>query len=138
VVPRPRRRPAHQESIQQGPGGFGGDGQAWRQARHHLTEAIPPHGQRFDYVHILLDCVPPQRRADLIRHHLASTIRPGTGWLLVSDYAAATAVGVPAAARTRQSLGFACGGQTSGGERPGPAPGPGRVDRRSAVAAADR
>jgi hypothetical protein len=67
--------------------------------------------------------VPPQRRADLVRHHLASTIRPGTGRLLVSEYAA-TAAGGPAAARTLQSLGFACGGQTSGGERPGRAPVP--------------
>ena len=170
--------------------GFGGGGQAWRQARHHITEAItaagtfldagcangllmesvatwcaerglavepygidlapglvdlarrrlphwadriwlgnaidwiPPHGQRFEYVHILLDCVPPQRHADLIRHHLASTVRPGTGRLLVSDYTAATAAGIPPAARTLQSLGFACGGQTSGGERPGRAPVP--------------
>ena len=170
--------------------GFGGDGQVWRQARHHIIEAItadgtfldvgcangllmesvatwcaerglavepygidlapglvdlarrrlphwadriwlgnaidwiPPHGQRFDYVHILLDCVPRQRRADLIRHHLASTIRPGTGRLLVSHYAASTAAGLPAAARTLQSLGFACGGQTSGGERPGRPPVP--------------
>ena len=28
-------------------------------------------GMRFDYVHILLDCVPRARRADLVRHHLA-------------------------------------------------------------------
>jgi 2-polyprenyl-3-methyl-5-hydroxy-6-metoxy-1,4-benzoquinol methylase len=170
--------------------GFGGGGQAWRQARHHITEAIttdgtfldvgcangllmesvatwcaerglavepygidlapglvdlarrrlphwadriwlgnaidwiPSHGQRFDYVHILLDCVPPRRRADLVRHHLASTTRPGTGRLLVSDYAAATAAGSPGAARTLQSLGFACGGQTSGGERHGRPPVP--------------
>jgi 2-polyprenyl-3-methyl-5-hydroxy-6-metoxy-1,4-benzoquinol methylase len=170
--------------------GFGGGERAWRQARHHITEAItadgtfldvgcangllmesiaawcaerglavepygidlapglvelarrrlphwaeriwlgnaidwvPPHGQRFDYVHILLDCVPRQRRADLIRHHLASTIRPGSGRLLVSDYAAATAAGSPAAARTLHSLGFACDGQTSGGERPGRPPVP--------------
>jgi hypothetical protein len=170
--------------------GFGGDERAWRQARHHITEAIttdgtfldvgcangllmesiaawcaergltvepygidlapglvdlarrrlphwaeriwlgnaidwvPPHGQRFDYVHILLDCVPPHRRADLIGHHLASTIRPGTGRLLVSDYAATTAASSPAAAQTLQSLGFAHGGQTSGGERPGRPPVP--------------
>jgi hypothetical protein len=77
---------------------------------------IPPDGQRFDYVQ-------PQRRADLVRHHLASTIRPGTGRLLVSEYAA-TAAGGPTAAWTLQSLGFACGGQTSGGERPGRPPVP--------------
>jgi 2-polyprenyl-3-methyl-5-hydroxy-6-metoxy-1,4-benzoquinol methylase len=166
--------------------GFGGDEKAWRQARHHLTEAItadgtfldvgcangllmesiaawcaerglaaepygidlapglvelarrrlprwaepiwlgnaidwmPPHGLRFDYVHILLDCVPPPRRADLVRHHLASTVRPGTGRLLVSNYAAFPSAGSPAAAQMLRSLGFACDGQTSGGERPGP------------------
>jgi 2-polyprenyl-3-methyl-5-hydroxy-6-metoxy-1,4-benzoquinol methylase len=165
--------------------GFAGDEQAWRQGRHHITEAIradgtfldvgcangllmesvaawcaerglavepygidlapglvdrarrrlphwadriwlgnaidwiPPHGQRFDYVHVLLDCVPPWRRADLIRHHLTGTVRPGTGRLLVSDYAAARSIGHPGAAQTVQSLGFTCHGQTSGGERPG-------------------
>ena len=165
--------------------GFGGSDHAWRQARHHVTEAIrtdgtfldagcangllmesvaawcaergltiepygidlapglvelarrrlphwadriwqgnaidwaPPHGQRFDYVHILLDCVPPQRRTDLIRHHLAHTIRPGTGRLLVSNYGPDPSIGSPTAAQTLQSLGFACNGQTNGGKRPG-------------------
>jgi hypothetical protein len=165
--------------------GFGGGEQAWRQARHHITEAIPtdgafldvgcangllmesvtawcaerglivdpygldlapglvelarrrlphwadqiwqgnaidwipPHGQRFGYVHLLLDCVPPQRRADLIRHHLARTVQPGTGRLLVSNYGAAPAIGSPTAAQTLQSLGFPCHGQTSGGTHPG-------------------
>jgi hypothetical protein len=69
----------------------------------------PPHGQRFDYVHILLDCVPRARRAELIRHHLTHTVRPGTGRLLVSDYAADPAAGhlprprgsTPARARSR-------------------------------------
>jgi hypothetical protein len=32
--------------------------------------------------------VPRARRAILVRHHLARTVRPGTGRLLVSDYAA--------------------------------------------------
>ena len=36
----------------------------------------PPGGMRFDYVHILLDCVPRARRADLVRYHLAQTVRP--------------------------------------------------------------
>jgi 2-polyprenyl-3-methyl-5-hydroxy-6-metoxy-1,4-benzoquinol methylase len=164
--------------------GFGGGEQAWRDARHHITEAIdadgtfldvgcangllmesvtawcaeraltiepygvdlapglvelarqrlprwagriwvgnaidwlPPHGQRFDYVHVLLECVPSQRRADLIRHHLATTVRPGAGRLLVSKYAADTA-GSPTAAQELRSLGFGCSGQTSGEKRPG-------------------
>ena len=85
---------------------------------------MPPDGQRFDYVHILLDCVPPQRRADLVRHHLADTVRPGTGRLLVSNYAAATAAGGPGVAQALRLLGLACDGQTSGGERPGRPPVP--------------
>jgi SAM-dependent methyltransferase len=82
----------------------------------------PPGGQRFDYVHVLLDCVPRGRRTDLVRHHLAHTVRPGTGRLLVSDYAADPASEHPAASETLRSLGFRCAGQTSGGDRPGRAP----------------
>jgi 2-polyprenyl-3-methyl-5-hydroxy-6-metoxy-1,4-benzoquinol methylase len=82
----------------------------------------PPRGQSFDYVHILLDCVPRARRADLIRHHLAHTVRPGTGRLLVSDYAADPAAGHPAAPETVTALGFRCAGRTSGGDRPGRVP----------------
>jgi 2-polyprenyl-3-methyl-5-hydroxy-6-metoxy-1,4-benzoquinol methylase len=78
----------------------------------------PPGGRRFDYVHVLLDCVPRPRRADLVRHHLAHTVRPGTGRLLVSDYAADPATGHPAAPDTLRDLGFRCAGQTSGGDRP--------------------
>ena len=84
----------------------------------------PPGGMLFDYVHILLDCVPRARRADLVRHHLASTVRPGTGRLLVSDYAVDAATGHPPAAETLRSLGFRCAGQTSGGDRPGRPPAP--------------
>jgi hypothetical protein len=59
------------------------------------------------------------RRADLVRYHLAQTVRPGTGRLLVSDYAADPAAGHPAAAETLTALGFRCAGQTSGGGRTG-------------------
>jgi SAM-dependent methyltransferase len=83
-----------------------------------------PGGMRFDYVHILLDCVPRARRADLVRHHLAHTVRPGTGRLLVSDYVADLVTGHPTAAGTLESLGFRCAGQTSGGDRPGRPPAP--------------
>jgi Methyltransferase domain len=79
---------------------------------------------RFDYVHILLDCVPRARRADLIRHHLAHTVRPGTGRLLVSDYAADPAAGHPAATETLTALGFRVAGRTSGGDCPGRPPAP--------------
>jgi hypothetical protein len=168
--------------------GFGGDEQAWRQARRHITEGIvtdgtfldvgcangllmesvavwcaerglaiepygvdisarltdlarrrlprwtdriwtgnaidwqPPAGLRFDYVHVLLDCVPAARQADLVRHHLDSTVQPGTGRLLVSLYSADPAVGIPDGAEMLRSLGFACAGRSSGGDRPGRAP----------------
>jgi 2-polyprenyl-3-methyl-5-hydroxy-6-metoxy-1,4-benzoquinol methylase len=84
----------------------------------------PPGSRRFDYVHILLDCVPRARRADLIRHHLTRTVQPGTGRLLVSDYAADPVAGHPAAPETVTSLGFRCAGQTSGGGRSGRVPSP--------------
>ena len=84
----------------------------------------PPDGLRFDYVHILLECVPRARRGDLVRHHLAHTVRPGTGRLLVSDYTANPATGHPAAPETVRSLGFRVAGQTSGGDRPGRVPVP--------------
>ena len=76
---------------------------------------VPPNGQRFDYVHILLDCVPQARRADLIRHHLTWTVAPGTGRLLVSDYTTSPSADDTAAAVLR-SLGFDCTGE-SGGDR---------------------
>jgi 2-polyprenyl-3-methyl-5-hydroxy-6-metoxy-1,4-benzoquinol methylase len=82
----------------------------------------PPDGLRFDYVHILLECVPRARRGDLVRHHLAHTVRPGTGRLLVSDYTANPATGHPAAPETVRSLGFRVAGQTSGGDRQGRVP----------------
>jgi 2-polyprenyl-3-methyl-5-hydroxy-6-metoxy-1,4-benzoquinol methylase len=82
----------------------------------------PPDGRRFDYVHILLECVPRARRDGLVRHHLAHTVRPGTGRLLVSDYTADPATGHPAAPETLRSLGFRVAGQTSGGDRPGRVP----------------
>jgi len=84
----------------------------------------PPGRLRFDYVHILLDSVPAARQADLIRHHLSRTVRPETGRLLVSDYAASPAAGHLSAADTLASLGFRCTGQSSGGDRPGRLPAP--------------
>lgn len=79
----------------------------------------PPHGLRFDYVHVLLDTVPALRRADLIRHHLAHTVRAATGRLLVSHYSADPAAGVLSAAGILRSLGFGPLGETSGDHRPG-------------------
>jgi 2-polyprenyl-3-methyl-5-hydroxy-6-metoxy-1,4-benzoquinol methylase len=84
---------------------------------------IPPDGRRFDYVHVLLDCVPNRRHGDLIRHHLAATVRPG-GRLLVSEYRADAAHGTRTAAQTLHSLGFPCSGQSTGDYRPGRPPAP--------------
>jgi SAM-dependent methyltransferase len=78
---------------------------------------VPPGGQRFDYVHVLLGCVPTVRRASLIRHHLDRTVRRTGGRLLVSDYAADPARGTPEAAETVRALGFPCAGQSSGDQR---------------------
>jgi len=78
---------------------------------------VPPDGLRFDYVHVLVDCVPPARRDDLVRHHLASTLRPRTGRLLVSDYAPDPAG--PSLAGSLSAAGFPVTGQSSGGLLPG-------------------
>ena len=77
---------------------------------------VPPAGTRFDYVHILLDCVPAARRGDLIRHHLHCTVQGG-GRLLVSDYGADPALGAPSAAETVAALGLTCSGQSTGDAR---------------------
>jgi len=80
---------------------------------------VPPPGRRFDYVHLLLDCVPQQRRSDLIRHHLASTVRPGTGRVLVSNYSAASFIGNPAADQMLPSPALPATARPAGGERHG-------------------
>jgi hypothetical protein len=84
---------------------------------------LPPDGLRFDYVHILLDCVPRRRRADLIRHHLTHTCTPGTGRLLVSEYGASQAAGGTAAEIVR-ALGFECAGESGGSRLAGRPPCP--------------
>jgi 2-polyprenyl-3-methyl-5-hydroxy-6-metoxy-1,4-benzoquinol methylase len=78
----------------------------------NAVDWTPPQRQRFDYVHVLIDCVPQRRQADLIRHHLSRTVRPGTGRLLVSQYSD----GEPAAEALGR-LGFGCSGQSSGYHR---------------------
>jgi 2-polyprenyl-3-methyl-5-hydroxy-6-metoxy-1,4-benzoquinol methylase len=84
----------------------------------------PPDGLRFDYVHLLLDCVPRQRTAGLIAHHLRATVRPATGRLLVSDYGAGVSPGARTAGETLRELGFGCDGESGGGARPGRPPAP--------------
>jgi 2-polyprenyl-3-methyl-5-hydroxy-6-metoxy-1,4-benzoquinol methylase len=63
----------------------------------------PPTGLLFDYVHVLLDCVPAVRRADLLTHQLARLVRPG-GRLLVSHYISQT--DSPTAAEILTALGY--------------------------------
>jgi SAM-dependent methyltransferase len=70
----------------------------------------PPNGLRFDYVHILLDCVPATRRADLVTHHLDGLVRPG-GRLLVSHYVSESG-SEPTAAEILAGLGYHVGGQS--------------------------
>ena len=83
----------------------------------------PPYGLRFDYVHVLLDCVPRLRRAELIQHHLTHTCVPGTGRLLVSEYGASQAAGGTAAEILRD-LGFGWAGASSGSRLSGRPPAP--------------
>ncbi|MPZ27868.1 MAG: methyltransferase domain-containing protein [Micromonosporaceae bacterium] len=45
----------------------------------------PAGGQRFTFVHAMLDTVPARQRAELVRHALAELVAPG-GRLLVSHY----------------------------------------------------
>jgi hypothetical protein len=70
----------------------------------------PPHGMLFDYVHILLDCMPAARRADLVAHHLDAVVRPG-GRLLVSHYVSENA-GTPSVAEILAELGHPVAGQS--------------------------
>jgi len=83
----------------------------------------PPDGRRFDYVHVLLDCVPARRHGDLIRHHLAGTVQRA-GRLLVSAYGADPAHGAVTAANTLRALGFTCAGESTGDHRPDRPPSP--------------
>jgi SAM-dependent methyltransferase len=57
-----------------------GDAAAW----------VHPGGRRFDYVHVLLDCVPDARRGELAAHALRELVVPG-GRLLASAYVRGTA-----------------------------------------------
>jgi 2-polyprenyl-3-methyl-5-hydroxy-6-metoxy-1,4-benzoquinol methylase len=84
---------------------------------------VPPQGLRFGYVHLQLDCVPTERRADLIRHHLAHTVQPG-GRVLISNWGPDPASGRRTAPQALSVLGFTGDGQTSGGQLPGRLPEP--------------
>jgi SAM-dependent methyltransferase len=70
-----------------------------------------PGGRRFDFVHTLLDLVPPARLAQMVRHQLDHLVAPG-GRLLASSY-------VPVADRSRHAdrvlrrLGFPVHGRTT-------------------------
>jgi 2-polyprenyl-3-methyl-5-hydroxy-6-metoxy-1,4-benzoquinol methylase len=76
-----------------------------------------PGGRRFDVVHTLLDLVPAQRLAQMVRHQLEHLVAPG-GRLLVSSY-------VPVEDRSRHAdrllldLGFRVDGVTHPAQLPG-------------------
>jgi 2-polyprenyl-3-methyl-5-hydroxy-6-metoxy-1,4-benzoquinol methylase len=78
---------------------------------------VAPGGQRFDFVHTLLDLVPEARVAEMLSHQLDRLVAPG-GRLLVSNY-------VPAEQRARHPaavlarLGFRVGGVTAPGDSGG-------------------
>lgn len=71
---------------------------------------MPRDGRRFDYVHALLDIVPPHRRRDMISHLLAEVVAAG-GRLIVSQYARSEPDHQPERVLTR--LGFDVTGVTS-------------------------
>jgi SAM-dependent methyltransferase len=80
---------------------------------------VDPDGRRFDVVHVLLDAVPPARRAALLAHHLTATVAPG-GRLLVGDYAARTEPRTDAVLR---ELGVEPAGWLPSRDRARPSPG---------------
>ncbi|HZD38972.1 MAG TPA: hypothetical protein VE664_10055 [Actinomycetes bacterium] len=78
---------------------------------------VAPGGQRFDFVHTLLDLVPEPRVPEMLSHQLDRLVAPG-GRLLVSNYVPAEqAARHPAAALTR--LSFRVGGVTAPGNSGG-------------------
>lgn len=84
-----------------------GDAATWAHAR----------GQRFGYVHTLLDSVPAARRGALVRHVLDSVVAPG-GRLIVSNYTRGTAHDCTAA-QVLGALGYDVAGEARapGGDR---------------------
>ncbi|MFC0006294.1 class I SAM-dependent methyltransferase [Micromonospora siamensis] len=73
----------------------------------------PADGRRFGYVHLLLDLVPPTRRAQLVRH-ARELVAPG-GRLLVSHYQATGGTDLTAAEHLRW-LGFRVHGSSAGAD----------------------
>jgi SAM-dependent methyltransferase len=71
---------------------------------------VHPQGLRFDYVHVLLDVVPRDDRAELVAHVLRSAVR-SRGRLLVSHYARSTAHDRSAAQQLR-GFGHAVAGES--------------------------
>lgn len=76
----------------------------------NAVDWVPPDGLRFDYVHALFDCVPPQRYGDLVRHLLAHAVAPD-GRLLLSHYVPA-GTGDRSAAEIAAGLGHPIAGQS--------------------------
>jgi SAM-dependent methyltransferase len=72
----------------------------------------PAGGQRFTFVHVIVDLVPADRLADLLRHALAVLVEP-RGRLLVSRYTPAGGTDQTSAADIVRRLGFTIAGTSS-------------------------
>jgi SAM-dependent methyltransferase len=79
----------------------------------------PAGGHRFDFVHVLADCVPAERFPEVVGHAREQLVAPG-GRLLVSVYQPAGATAPNAAARLA-ATGVAVTGSASGQGPPGTA-----------------
>jgi hypothetical protein len=75
----------------------------------NAIEYLP--GRRFTFVHVLLDCVPVRRRADMINHLLHNVVEPA-GRLLVSHYLSRGTTDLSAAAHLER-LGFPVAGSSA-------------------------
>jgi hypothetical protein len=94
----------------------------------------PPDGRRFDYVHTLLDCVPPMAYARVIEHHRTQLATSG-GRLLVSHYVGAGSR-APSAAEILAQLGYQVAGESSlQVNRPGAPPQTAWLDARASAIA---
>lgn len=92
---------------------------AERIAEGNALDWTPADGRRFDFVHVLADCVPAGRFPEVVRHARDRLVAPG-GRLLVSVYQPAGATAPDAAARLA-ATGITVAGRASGEGPPGTA-----------------
>lgn len=72
---------------------------------------LPPDGRRFDFVHTLLECVPPARRRSMLEHQLRHLVAPG-GRLLISQYFGSGESMRPSTAKVLRDLEFEVEGES--------------------------